>query len=166
MDIWPLSPKKEVLLVSICNKIVGECSSKPNYISFHQSLPVTGKELLATARDKFDYKGASARLVKTVFTGNLEAKSVPVQRSFVFDNEQYEDKSITLFLTTKCSPPHKNRKAIERKAQHAAETTSEVSEESDDYGELPENIEIPFYNPSRKAAKIVDELAHPDEALK
>ncbi|KAJ2087311.1 hypothetical protein GGI16_006485, partial [Coemansia sp. S142-1] len=92
-------------------------------------------------------------------------RNAPVRKSFVFDKEQYEDKSITMFLTPKCSPPHKNRRTIERKAQQAAEKANEVSEESEDYDELPEQSEIPFYHSSNKLFKMMDMLAHLDEGL-
>ncbi|KAJ2108322.1 hypothetical protein IW146_006891 [Coemansia sp. RSA 922] len=165
MDNWSLYPKKGYLLINLSNRIVGECDSKRKYISFHHSLPVTGEELLTTACDIFGYKGTSAMLVKTEYTDISRARNAPVRKSFVFGKEQYEDKSITMFLTPKCPPPHKNRRAIERKAWKAAKKENEASEESEDYDELPEQPEIPFYHPSNKLSKMIDMLAHLDVGL-
>ncbi|KAJ2110698.1 hypothetical protein GGI16_000179 [Coemansia sp. S142-1] len=139
----PLTVEKGVLLVCIYNMLDGASISEAEKISFHQSLPVTGKELLATACEKFNYKGTSARLVK----------------------DFHERGSICLMLINVCPRPRYNLKAIERKTRQSATMASEASEESEDYDELPEHVEMPFYNPSRKLGNNVDVLVDPIEAL-
>ncbi|KAJ2068569.1 hypothetical protein GGI08_000804 [Coemansia sp. S2] len=163
----PLTVEKGVLLVCIYNMLDGASISEAEKVSFHQSLPVTGKELLATACEKFNYKGTSARLVKVEYTRSKisRERGTALRRSYVFHKDFHEYGSICLMLINVCPRPHYNLKAIERKTRQSVTMASEASEESEDYDELPEHVEMPFYNPSRKLGNNVDVLVDPIEAL-
>ncbi|KAJ2875760.1 hypothetical protein GGH93_001358 [Coemansia aciculifera] len=161
-------PEEDTLTVCLYNKVDLPRDSLYGRVNLQQTLPVTGKALLATACRTFNYNGNAAKLVKPASVGVANEPLGVVIDSFVFDKANYGGKTLYLHFCSRWYRASRQYKLAERKAYQAASKESESLEEGEEEipaSKLPGQVELPFYNPSRKLGEMVDKIADLEDML-
>ncbi|KAJ2100328.1 hypothetical protein GGI09_002331 [Coemansia sp. S100] len=161
-------PEEDALTVCLHNKVDFPRGSPCGRVTIQQALPVSGKSLLAIACRTFSYNGKSVKLVKPTPVGVENESLGVVSDSFVFDKENYGGKTLYLHFCSKWLRASRQYKLAERKAYQAADKVSESLEEDEEElpaSQLPEQVELPFYNPSRKLGDMVGKIADQEDIL-
>ncbi|KAJ2059141.1 hypothetical protein GGI17_004596 [Coemansia sp. S146] len=161
-------PEEDTLTVCLHNKVDLPRDSSYGRVTIQQTLPVTGEALLATACRTFNYNGNAAKLVKPAPVGVANEPLGVVIDSFVFDKANYGGKKLYLHFWSKWHRASRQYKLSERKAYQAVNKASKSLEEGEEEipaSKLPGQVELPFYNPSKKLGGMVDKIADPEDML-